>query len=779
VEQGDLNYIGQNLDVKFEVVNNLNGNDANFNAKITLKNAGNTPIKKDTWEIYFYCLYMVEPDHLPNDNGYEVSGLIFRHVNGILFKFSPSESFQAGGVVGVDLVIQYWSVSRTDNMPRWYVASENLNPVLIKSTENIEDFVGDFTTNATYKRYAADRYNPFTGEDRYKRFSSMQSDATPKPVIPTPHEVTMKGGETIIDNSWRISCLEVSLMTECSFISETLGDLVPILQEDEVQTNKLIHVISKVIPVADGLIDSEAYVLDVQRDQIRIEAPGPVAVYYAGQTLGSLAKDNGNKSFTVSILSIKDAPRFEYRGVHIDVARNFVAKTDILDLIKVMGMYKLNNLHFHLTDDEGWRIHMDWCPELTSVGGNRGHDLSESKSLIPQLGSGPHNNTSGSGFYTKEDYKEILRAAERNHIRVIPEVDLPGHAHAAIKANFQYYNRLMNEGTTQAEAEKLLISDLNDQTKYLSVQMFTDNAVNPCIPGTYSFISNVVGEILELHRGIQDLTLFHLGGDEVAEAWKESLKCKEFLDSTAEFPNSVDDLMEHFIIQGTAAARMVGDVGMGIAFWEDGVIGAGGEPYDKSKLSSHDIVTHAWQNIWEWGVGNRAYKLANAGYKVVLSHATHLYFDMPNEPDPEERGLYWASRFTDSFKTFGYMPDSVYDNADFKRNGDPISSKFDWVLITEGACPPLTKPENIIGIQSQIFSETVRTQADLQYMMYPRVIALAERAWHKASWEATTDHAVDTSARDKDWSEYAAAVGKRELARLHKLGIKYRVPLPG
>nr|XP_009858403.2 uncharacterized protein LOC100177256 [Ciona intestinalis] len=775
--QSDLNYIGENLNVQFNVINNLNGNNENFNAEVLLHNTGPSVINKDSWEIFFYSLYMIEPDHLPNIAGYEIpqTGLTFYHVNGILFKFSPTANFkslQPGATLTVSLVIQYWSVSRTDHMPRWYVASQGFLPVMLKSTESDSEFVGSFDTKDKYKRYADDRYHPFSGEDRYARFSSMNHEATPKPIIPTPTEITVENADTLVDNTWKINCLEPFYQKECQLLS----DFFKINIQDTVITEKVITVRNQNVAVDEALYTEEAYALTIGSGLIIIEAPDSSGIFYASQSLKSLTKKNGD-SFTIKQASIKDAPRFQYRGMHIDVARNFVQKSDLLNLIKVMGMYKLNNLHLHLTDDEGWRIQMEWCPELTSIGARRVHDVNETEGIIPQLGSGPFNDTSGSGFYSKNEYIEILMEAEKNHIRVIPEIDLPGHAHAAIKSNLQYYKRLLSEGENQEVAEDSLISDLQDKSKYLSVQMFTDNTVNPCIPGTYTFIRKVVKELVDLHNGVQNLTVFHLGGDEVVDAWTESEKCRQFLNVTTSFPSSVSDLMEYFIKVASYSVLNATSNNLKLGFWEDGVLGEGDEPYTKPDISDDDVIAYAWQNIWEWGVANRAYKLANAGYKVVLSQATHLYFDMPNEPDPEERGLYWASRFTDSFKTFGFMPDSVYDNVDVKRSGESYTKSE--LCQTDGACTPLDKPENILGMQGQLFSETVRTKQDLEYMIYPRIIALAERAWHKGAWEATSGAGGNMDLRDKDWSEFAAAVGTKELNRLHDLGIEYRIPLPG
>lgn len=185
---------------------------------------------------------------------------------------------------------------------------------------------------------------------------------------------------------------------------------------------------------------------------------------------------------------IKDAPRFDYRGMMIDISRNFHEKNSILKLIDAMAIYKMNKLHLHLSDDEGWRLEIPGVEELTSFGGSRCHDIS--MCLAPQIGSGATTGTSGTGYLTVQDYKEILERAKILHIEIIPEFDMPGHSHAAIKAmeyRFKNYNSSTNE-TVRANAAKFLLTEPGDTSEYLSIQLFKDNAVNPCLNSTYDLI---------------------------------------------------------------------------------------------------------------------------------------------------------------------------------------------------------------------------------------------------------------------------------------------------
>jgi hexosaminidase len=195
--------------------------------------------------------------------------------------------------------------------------------------------------------------------------------------------------------------------------------------------------------------------------------------------------------------------------------------------------------------------------------------------------------------------------------------------------------------------------------------------------------------------------------------------------------------------------------------------------FNREELPNEIFTANVWDNIWEWGVADRAYRLANAGYQVVMSHGTHLYFDHPYEAHPAERGYYWAGRYTSTEKTFGYMPDDVYANADFTRSGKKIDN---LEALIGRSLPKLEKPNNILGMQGQVWSESIRTEKQVLQMLFPRVIAVAERAWHKASWEGESPSAAE---RHADWANFSATLGKKELKKLSLAGVTPYLPVPG
>ena len=246
---------------------------------------------------------------------------------------------------------------------------------------------------------------------------------------------------------------------------------------------------------------------------------------------------------------------------------------------------------------------------LFQIGSNRCHDLSENICLISQLGSGPDTTTAGSGYYTVNDYKEIVAFAERRHIEVIPEIDSPGHARAAIKAMEARYRKYNSTNMTLATQYRLI--DTHDTSVYSSVQMFNDNAINPCVESTYVFFEKVIRELKKIQPNIM---IFHFGGDEVSHgAWTKSPECMKLAAGNTYYRNP-KHLKEYFTRR---LSNISASMGLALAGWEDGLMNGYGRPYNRSYMVNTNVYGNAWQNVWEWGASRRAYDLANNGYKVL------------------------------------------------------------------------------------------------------------------------------------------------------------------
>lgn len=511
----------------------------------------------------------------------------------------------------------------------------------------------------------------------------------------------------------------------------------------------------------------EGYVLDAKASGIAITAHDPAGASHA---LRSLAQQAAFEKGKLTPLRVEDAPEYGFRGLHIDLGRNFHSRDEILKLVEAMATYKLNKLHLHLAEDEGWRIEIPALPELAEIGSKRCHDPSEQTCILPQLGAGPDGTGGVNGYLTAADYVAIVEAATARQIEVIPSIDMPGHSRAAIKAMEVRHARLTAAGK-KAEADAYRLIDPADTTEYRSIQNYSDNTLNVCIPATYRFVDTVVDALAAMHKQAgAPLKTFHLGADETAGAWIKSPACKAMI---AENGGDAGKLTPRFIERVTASLAAKG---LRTGGWSDGM---GHTETAAMPKEPHLVQTNIW-GVLHTGAIREGHDQLNRGWDVVLSIPDLGYFDMPYAPHPDEGGYDWASRGVDPYQVYGFMPDNLPANAATIRNihaeGKAIEDK-----------PVLAPGHRVAGLQAQLWSETIRTDAQVDYMLFPRLLALAERAWAPAPWTPAYqagasyewgDRRVDAAKLKAGWQDFAGRV-TAQLPMLEKIGVAYRVAPPG
>lgn len=770
--QQQLETFAAQANFQIGVVSNFQANAGQSVGRITLTlpPTQGLPAGAGNWQLYFHSVARLTAS--------PAQAFTLTHINGDLYQLKPTAAF-AGVAKGDTLVFNYQSapgaVSYSDFMPRAFITTDALTPAVFKNTdtEDLTQFVTPFTKPEQQYRYQnpKDLYPIATAASRYATNAAVNQPlprdfSAADQIIPTPKLRHDNGDRTLLDASWQIA-YQGRLKSEANYLRDRLqqAGLTLVSQASNTAGAKQI-----LLQVDASITDAESYQLSISDDAIVIKGHDNTAVFYGVQSLLSLAPAQFS-SVSLPQTEISDSPRYRWRGMHYDMGRNFHGKVVTLRLIEQMARYKMNKLHLHLTEDEGWRIEIPGLPELTEIGSNRCFDLTEQRCLLTQLGTGPHTSGSGNGYYSKADFIEILQYAAARHIEVIPEIDMPGHARAAIKSMEVRYNRLMKQGKPEL-AKQYLLSDPNDKSRYMTVQNYTDNSVNVCMESSYAFIDKVVYELQQMYRqaGVR-LTTYHVGGDEVgAGSWTASPQCEQLFAKGIAGVAGVADLKPYFV---SRVADLLHKRQLTLGGWEDGLMYDPNTPFNRAQFANDQVYANVWDNIWEWGVSDRAYRLANAGYKVVMSHGTHLYLDHPYETHPLERGYYWAARYIDTQKIFNYMPDHVYANADKTRSGEPIK---DLEQLLGRALPALEKPENILGMQGQVWTETIRTAEQLEQMLYPRLLPIAERAWHQAEWESATP---DLKARDTSWQQFARVLADKELAKLSAAGVRYQLPTVG
>ncbi|MEK9213106.1 family 20 glycosylhydrolase [Sphingomonas sp. 2378] len=683
-----------------------------------------------------------------------------RMVNGDLniLTVKPGQSLKPGQTYHIKLTAVGAFFSRNHMMPHAMLAAPGLVPRVIAATRTGTDaetgletlpFVAPMTDEAALARSAPDDRTVWRTPERAFALYAGRGAATPVDVaiLPRPMTVVRPAGAPV----------DLSKGLRVTMQGFARAAIAPALAGLPMGTVPLT--IRKQAGIAP-----EGYRLTVADGRVTIMAADAAGASYA---LRSLTQQMAGEGRTLRPLTVEDAPRYGFRGLHIDLARNFHGKAEILKLIEQMAAYKLNRLHLHLGDDEGWRLQIASLPELAEVGAYRCADLSEKTCLQPQLGADPARDAATNGYLTAADYSDILHAAAARQIEVIPSFDMPGHSRAAIRSMEVRYQRLMAKGD-RAGAERYRLVEPGDTTRYSSVQHYDDNTLNVCIDSSYRFIGAVIDAIAALHKAAGvPLTTYHIGADETAGAWKDSPACKVTMEREGLQPQQ---LGARFI------ERVAGDLarrGIAVAGWSDGL-----GHTDPARMPTA-VQTNIWSGLHGGGVAE-AHGQANRGWKTVLSIPDLGYFDMPYAADPNETGYDWASRGVDSFQVFGFMPGNLAANAALIPNilaqPKPIADTV-----------PLQSGRAIAGIQAQLWSETVRRDSQVDYMLFPRLLALAERAWRKPEWEPAYvagvgympgDVRVDHARLLAGWRDFAGRMGV-QMRMLDRAGVTYRLAPPG
>jgi hexosaminidase len=376
---------------------------------------------------------------------------------------------------------------------------------------------------------------------------------------------------------------------------------------------------------ADPALGAEGYELTITPESVTLSAAQPAGLFHGVQTIRQLLPSR-IESATVQpgpwflpTVVLRDSPRFVWRGMMLDVARHFFGVADVEKLIDLMAYYKMDRLHLHLTDDQGWRIEIKSWPDLTRIGGQT------------EVGGG------AGGFYTQEDYRAIVAYAQSRYILVIPEIDMPGHVNAALAS----YPELNCTGVAAPINTSIDVG-------YSSLCMEKDI--------TFQFATDVLREIAALTPG----PYLHIGGDEAAATTAD-----QYID---------------FIQRIQGLARTNGKQAIG---WEE---------IARAKLLPTTIAQH-----WNSDLAQQA---ADQGSDVIFSPSDRTYMDMKYEENTE-LGLIWA----------GYI------NVDRAYTWDPATVLKGFPV------------NHILGLESPIWSETLQTLQDIEYMVFPRLIGYAEIGW--------------------------------------------------
>lgn len=568
------------------------------------------------------------------------------------------------------------------------------------------------------------------------------ANIVPSPVhyIPTGDSFTLTNG-VVIHN-----LLAGADNTVANFMKEDLAKDLGIatsVDNASATTGILIRNISDPV-LAEFFSDKpEGYLIDISSDGILIETQNNTGAFYALQSLRQL----WNQSATIDGAEIADYPRFKYRGVLLDSARHFFSVAEIKSLIDIAATHKLNTLHMHFSDDEGFRIGLAGYNTIPALADSRGYGNNSMIGLMFLQGnldktnytniSYPTVNTTYAGTYSEVELKSLISYANARGITIIPEIDMPGHARAMIKAFPQE------------------LVDPNDLSQYISVQGYSDDVLPVCTytagtsvgPQFTPLINNIVTKTAALFS--QQKTLYavnneiSVGGDEVSSgAWTNDSSCSgswASLDALGKSHKFFQMLSEQ-------------NGNLKISGWQQYV------QNDDVSLGSNIVPPANSGHVWVWNQGlspwggtdgeSQAMELANSGYPTVLAYADQNYFDLAYTPDITEPGFTWAAAYLDTYSA--------------------LSSAISASRTINGVTS--AKQANILGLEGTLWSENLTNYNHMIYMALPKMAGLSEAAW--------SDTATTTENNQPNWQNLATRLGCGQtgfLAYLNKLyGVNYR-----
>lgn len=475
------------------------------------------------------------------------------------------------------------------------------------------------------------------------------ADVVAQSIIPIPLKVEQGSGVFVLSNETK---LYTNLKgSEKKLMAEYLKTL-PVQMKSAKKTAK-DDLLSLLITAPNAQLTSpESYILNVTSGKASIEATSGAGLFYGIQSLLQLAQPGADGKLTVQGTRIVDSPRFDYRGFMLDVSRHFSSKEFVKKQIDMMAYYKLNRLHFHLTDGAGWRIEIKKYPLLTEFAAWRPEENWKQWWFAPDGRKYCRFDAPGAsgGFYTQDDIRELVAYARERHITIIPEIEMPAHSEEVLAA----YPQLSCEGKP-----------------YTSADFCVGNEE------TFTFIENVLAEVMELFPS----EYIHIGGDEAGKAaWKTCPKCQQRMKN--EHLADVDELQSYLVHRAEVF------------------------------LNAHNRKLLGWDEIMQGGLAPNATVMSwrgeeggiaavKSGHRAVMTPGSHCYFD-----------FYQDAPYSQPEAIGGYTPlEKVYSY-------NPIPAS----LTSEEA-------KLVYGVQANLFMEYIPTPEQREYMMWPRLLALAEVAW--------------------------------------------------
>ncbi len=484
-------------------------------------------------------------------------------------------------------------------------------------------------------------------------------------IIPEPAKAELKDGNFSITNHTTIFYTQQGVDKSVAFLNSYLkkyyGFQLPVQKKEMYPEAKIsLHYNPKKVTAANG------YTLDISNNEINITGNNEEGLFYGIQTLIQLLPTEKSNSLNVQACNIVDSPRFAYRGLHLDCGRHFFSVDFIKQYIDLIAMHKMNTFHWHLTEDQGWRIEIKKYPKLTQVGACRNGTI-----VGHHPGTG-NDDTKYCGYYTQQQIKDIVKYAADRYITIIPEIEMPGHASAAIAA-YPQLSCFPDSSTKIARGVKWSGDSTGKQVQQswgVYPDVFCPNDY------TFKFLENVLDEVMQLFPS----KYIHIGGDECPKIyWKESAFCQQLIKDSG--LKDEEGLQSYFIQK---IERYLNSKGRSIIGWDEILEGG--------------VAPNA--TVMSWRGEQGGINAAKQHHTVVMTPGTYVYFD------------HAQSKQEDSLTIGGYLPvETVY-------NYEPLPAQLSG-----------EEQSYILGAQANVWTEYMSSPAKVEYMLFPRLDALSEVLW--------------------------------------------------
>ena len=542
-------------------------------------------------------------------------------------------------------------------------------------------------------------------------------------IIPEPVSIVKKGGHYVLPNQVLISSPSGN---ETKFVNELLTKKLSTAPGKKVQlTNNAANanIVLTLNSTADSKIGNEGYTLTVTSGKVNVNANKPAGLLYGVQTLLQLFppqiesdKREENVSWQIPLVEITDYPRVGWRGLMLDVSRHFFNVSEIKQFIDNMAKYKYNMFHWHLTDDEGWRIEIKSLPKLTEVGAWRQEQIGWFGSFSQPDPDAPKNY---GGFYTQAQIKEIIQYAQERNIQVMPEIDVPGHS-SAILAAYPELACFPESGTHAVRTGESFL-DWNTGGRPAAIY---ENTLCPSNEKVYEFMDKVMTEVAQLFP----FEYIHTGGDEAPYTfWEKSPAVKQLMQR-----EKIKDMAGVQSYFGKRLEQIILSKGKKMMGWDE-ILEGGITP---------TTALMSWRGV-EYGI-----EASKSGHYVVMSPTNYVYIDYMQGDISTEPRVYSSLRLNQTYKF------------------DPIP---------EGA-----DARYVLGGQANLWTEQIYNNRQVEYMVWPRGFAVAESVWspkNKKDWNKFAAKTEDHFARfNYAKIKYSPAIYD-PIVKVTREGEKYYVAL--